>query len=144
MKFEHLIEVNDLANPLLTPLTREELWFGLLCRAEDARAFLPGLEACHVVERGEDSLVRDLEFLYDVPLQVSVEVGRARILLKDLLQMGEGSVVELDKMAGEPLDQPTHEWFMTELQKPVIDNYWQTETGWPMLSAMPGKRVQKR
>ena len=41
-------------------------------------------------------------------------------------------------MAGEPLDQPTHEWFMNELQKPVIDNYWQTETGWPMLSAMPG------
>lgn len=55
-------------------------------------------------DTGADGLVRDLEFLYDVPLQVSVEVGRARILLKDLLQMGEGSVVELDKMAGEPLD----------------------------------------
>ncbi len=47
---------------------------------------------------------RELQFLYDVPLQVSVEVGRARILLKDLLQMGEGYVVELDKLAGEPLD----------------------------------------
>ena len=55
-------------------------------------------------DTGADSLVGDLEFLYEVPLQVSVEVGRARILLKDLLQMGEGSVVELDKMAGEPLD----------------------------------------
>ena len=55
-------------------------------------------------DTGADSLVRDLEFLYEVPLQVSVEVGRARILLKDLLQMGEGYVVELDKMAGEPLD----------------------------------------
>lgn len=52
----------------------------------------------------QDSLTRDLQFLYDVPLQVSVEVGRARILLKDLLQMGEGYVVELDKLAGEPLD----------------------------------------
>ncbi|WEN40538.1 hypothetical protein CKCBHOJB_00064 [Thauera sp. GDN1] len=62
MKFEHLIEVNDLANPLLTQLTREELWFGLLCRAEDARAFLPGLEACRIVERGEHRLVRDLDF----------------------------------------------------------------------------------
>ena len=41
-------------------------------------------------------------------------------------------------MAGEPLDQPTHEWFQSELQKPVIDNYWQTETGWPMLAALPG------
>jgi len=53
---------------------------------------------------GQDRLSRELEFLYDVPLQVSVEVGRARILLKDLLQMGEGYVVELDKLAGEPLD----------------------------------------
>jgi len=53
---------------------------------------------------GQSNLSRDLEFLFDVPLQVSVEVGRARILLKDLLQMGEGYVVELDKLAGEPLE----------------------------------------
>lgn len=53
---------------------------------------------------GQENYARDLEFLFDVPLQVSVEVGRARILLKDLLQMGEGYVVELDKLAGEPLD----------------------------------------
>lgn len=62
MKFEHLIEVNNLANPLQALLTREELWFGLLCRAEDARAFLPGLEACHIIERSDDGLVRDLHF----------------------------------------------------------------------------------
>lgn len=53
---------------------------------------------------GHVGLARDMEFLFDVPLQVSVEVGRARILLKDLLQMNEGYVVELDKLAGEPLD----------------------------------------
>ena len=47
---------------------------------------------------------RGLKFLYDVPLQISVEVGRSKILLKDLLQMGEGYVIELDKLAGEPLD----------------------------------------
>ena len=41
-------------------------------------------------------------------------------------------------MAGEPLDQPTHEWFQNELGRPVIDNYWQTETGWPMLAALHG------
>jgi len=52
----------------------------------------------------EKSPQRDLQFLFDVPLEVSVEVGRARILLRDLLQMGEGYVVELDKAAGEPLD----------------------------------------
>jgi len=47
---------------------------------------------------------RSLEFLYDVPLQISVEVGRSKILLKDLLKMGEGYIIELDKLAGEPLD----------------------------------------
>ena len=47
---------------------------------------------------------RGLDFLYDVPLQISVEVGRCRILLKDLLRMGEGYVIELDKLANEPLD----------------------------------------
>ncbi len=47
---------------------------------------------------------RGLEFLYDVSLQISVEVGRSKILLKDLLKMGEGYVIELDKLAGEPLD----------------------------------------
>jgi propionyl-CoA synthetase len=46
-------------------------------------------------------------------------------------------------LAGEPLDQPTHEWIMGELKLPVIDNYWQTETGWPMLSSVPGVEKTK-
>jgi len=41
-------------------------------------------------------------------------------------------------LAGEPLDEPTHRWITEALGKPVIDHYWQTETGWPMLSAVPG------
>src|SRR5262249_53104963 len=41
-------------------------------------------------------------------------------------------------LAGEPLDDPTHAWISEALGKPVIDHYWQTETGWPILSAMPG------
>ena len=53
---------------------------------------------------GEPDKSRGLQFLYDVPLQVSVEVGRCKILLKDLLEMGAGQVIELDKMADDPLD----------------------------------------
>jgi propionyl-CoA synthetase len=41
-------------------------------------------------------------------------------------------------LAGEPLDEPTHQWIADALQKPVIDHYWQTETGWPILSAVHG------
>lgn len=52
----------------------------------------------------DSDTTRSLDFLYDVPLEISVEVGRSRILLKDLLNMSEGFVIELDKMAGEPLD----------------------------------------
>ena len=51
-----------------------------------------------------NSEMHNIDFLLDVPLQVSVEVGRTRILVKDLLQMREGYVVELDKLAGETLD----------------------------------------
>ena len=40
-------------------------------------------------------------------------------------------------LAGEPLDEPTHRWFAEALGKPVIDHYWQTETGWPILSSVP-------
>lgn len=52
----------------------------------------------------KEPVSRDLDFLYDVPLQVSVEIGRCKILLKDLLSMTEGYVIELEKLAGEPLD----------------------------------------
>jgi propionyl-CoA synthetase len=41
-------------------------------------------------------------------------------------------------LAGEPLDETTHQWIMEALNIPVIDNYWQTETGWPMLAILRG------
>jgi len=41
-------------------------------------------------------------------------------------------------LAGEPLDEPTHRWMSDAIGRPVIDHYWQTETGWPILTAMPG------
>ena len=62
MNFEHLVVVNDPANPLVNPLTREEVWFGLLCRVLDSRPFLPGLEACSILERSETEFLRELNF----------------------------------------------------------------------------------
>src|SRR3954454_9204688 len=47
---------------------------------------------------------RRLDLLLDVPLDVSVELGRTRLSVQDLLGLGPGSVIELDKIAGEPLD----------------------------------------
>ncbi len=45
-----------------------------------------------------------LDFILDIPLEVTVELGRTSMLINDLLQLGQGSVVELNKLAGEPLE----------------------------------------
>ncbi|MCC8193216.1 MAG: flagellar motor switch protein FliN [Deltaproteobacteria bacterium] len=47
---------------------------------------------------------RELDFILDIPLDVSAELGRTRLLINELLQLGQGSVVELDKLAGEALE----------------------------------------
>ncbi|QCQ23545.1 flagellar motor switch protein FliN [Desulfoglaeba alkanexedens ALDC] len=47
---------------------------------------------------------RGLDFILDLPLEVSVELGRTKLLINDLLQLGQGSIVELNKFAGEPLE----------------------------------------
>jgi len=46
----------------------------------------------------------DLDFILDIPLTLTVELGRCRMLINELLQLGQGSVVELQKIAGEPMD----------------------------------------
>jgi len=46
----------------------------------------------------------DIDFILDIPLTVTVELGRAKMLIGELLQLGQGSVVELAKFAGEPMD----------------------------------------
>jgi len=46
----------------------------------------------------------DLDFILDIPVQLTVELGRTKIAIKNLLQLAQGSVVELDGLAGEPMD----------------------------------------
>lgn len=56
-------------------------------------------------EANETSLEKkNLDFILDIPLQVTVELGRTKMLVKDILQLNQGAVVELTKLAGEPLD----------------------------------------
>lgn len=46
----------------------------------------------------------DLDFILDIPLFLTVELGRTKMLISELLQLGQGSVVEMTKLAGEPMD----------------------------------------
>jgi flagellar motor switch protein FliN/FliY len=48
--------------------------------------------------------ISNLDFILDIPLEVSVELGRAKMLISDLVQLGQGSVIELTKLAGEPAE----------------------------------------
>ena len=66
---------------------------------DNEQAQFPEIEKGH----GQKS-IKDLDFLLDIPLEISVELGRTKILVNELLQLGQGSVVELSKLAGEPLE----------------------------------------
>jgi flagellar motor switch protein FliN len=52
----------------------------------------------------QDAQVSSIDLLRDVELNVKIELGRARMLVEDVLKLSEGSVVELDKLAGDPVD----------------------------------------
>ena len=60
------------------------------------------------IKAGDNALnklkVQNLDFILDIPLRVTVELGRSTVIIKDLLKLGQGSVIELDKLAGEPLE----------------------------------------
>jgi flagellar motor switch protein FliN/FliY len=60
----------------------------------------PGTEPLAQIQRESPNL----DFVLDIPLEVSVELGRTKMLISDLLQLGQGSVIELSKLAGEPLE----------------------------------------
>ena len=53
---------------------------------------------------GSGGLAKDIDFILDIPVLLTVELGRTKIAIKNLLQLAQGSVVELDGLAGEPMD----------------------------------------
>ncbi len=57
-----------------------------------------------IVEEAGNHGERELDFILDIPLELSVELGKTKMLVNDLLQLGQGSIIELNKLAGEPLE----------------------------------------
>ena len=56
------------------------------------------------VEESGEQAERELDFILDIPLELSVELGKTKMIVNDLLQLGQGSIIELNKLAGEPLE----------------------------------------
>jgi len=74
--------------------------------AEQAQADGMGAEAAELPELTDDRHEGEvnLDAILDVPVTISMEIGRTRITIRNLLQLNQGSVVELDRLAGEPMD----------------------------------------
>lgn len=63
----------------------------------------------------------DIDMIMDIPVQLSVELGRTRLTIKNILQLGQGSVVELDGLAGEPLDIYVNGYLIAQGEVVVVD-----------------------
>lgn len=72
--------------------------------AESPAAEMPSFEPTEKDASGSDLNSGSLDFILDIPLEVTVVLGKTNMLINDLLQLGQGSVIELTKLAGEPLE----------------------------------------
>lgn len=64
---------------------------------------------------------KNLDMLLDIPLQVTVELGRTKRSVKDILELNSGSIIELDKLAGEPVDILVNNRLIAQGEVVVID-----------------------
>ena len=84
--------------------------------------------------------VRELEMIMDIPVKLSVELGRTRITIKQLLELAQGSVLALDGLAGEPMDILINSYLIAQGEVVVVDDKY----GIRITEIItPSERVQK-
>jgi len=71
---------------------------------------------------GPDAQGGDLNMVLDIPVQLSVELGRTKVPIKHILQLGQGSVVELDALAGEPMDVLVNGYLIAQGEIVVVND----------------------
>ena len=96
--------------------------------AEQATAPAPAAESAkpHAFNQlgpsGAATTQNDLDMILDIPVQLTVELGRAKMPIKNLLQLAQGSVVELSGMAGEPLDVMINGFLIAQGEVVVVND----------------------
>lgn len=73
-------------------------------RKEDSPTEVAGVSFGELQSNAAPKTNMDIDFILDIPLTLTVELGRSKMLISELLQLGQGSVLELSKLAGEPMD----------------------------------------
>ncbi len=76
----------------------------LMGLADDAGAAADAPKPAAAGPSGEVKRERNLDLILDIPLRVTVELGRTKMIVSELLNLGQGSVIELSKLAGEPME----------------------------------------
>jgi flagellar motor switch protein FliN/FliY len=71
---------------------------------------------------GSEAPVNDINMVLDIPVQLSVELGRTKVPIKHILQLGQGSVVELDALAGEPMDVLVNGYLIAQGEVVVVND----------------------
>ncbi|WP_404300640.1 flagellar motor switch protein FliN [Alicycliphilus denitrificans] len=71
---------------------------------------------------GGDAQVHDINMVLDIPVQLSVELGRTKVPIKYILQLAQGSVVELDALAGEPMDVLVNGYLIAQGEVVVVND----------------------
>jgi flagellar motor switch protein FliN/FliY len=69
-----------------------------------------------------DGSMSDINMVLDIPVQLSVELGRTKVPIKHILQLGQGSVVELDALAGEPMDVLVNGYLIAQGEVVVVND----------------------
>jgi flagellar motor switch protein FliN/FliY len=75
-----------------------------------------------VQSTGLGPAVNDINMILDIPVQLTVELGRTRIPIKNILQLAQGSVVELETMAGEPMDVLVNGYLIAQGEVVVVND----------------------
>ena len=71
---------------------------------------------------GGEGHANDINMVLDIPVQLSVELGRTKVPIKHILQLGQGSVVELDALAGEPMDVLVNGYLIAQGEVVVVND----------------------
>lgn len=71
---------------------------------------------------GSGATMNDINMVLDIPVQLSVELGRTKVSIKHILQLGQGSVVELDALAGEPMDVLVNGYLIAQGEVVVVND----------------------
>ncbi len=80
-----------------------------------------GGSGTEAVKKQQSGPIQTLDFILDIPLKVTVELGRTKMMIRDILQLAQGSVVELSKFAGEPLEVLVNEKLVARGEVVVVN-----------------------